>query len=68
MCSVEKTHLVIVLDVLQRVGHFLVETCVNPTFIINHPEIMNPLRKWHRTKPNLIESFELFVKKFEVIS
>ncbi|GJR61522.1 hypothetical protein Tco_1503684 [Tanacetum coccineum] len=29
------------------VGHFLEETCVNPTFIINHPEIMSPLTKGH---------------------
>nr|XP_009794826.1 PREDICTED: lysine--tRNA ligase-like [Nicotiana sylvestris] len=27
------------------VGHFLEETCDNPTFIINHPEIMSPLAK-----------------------
>ncbi|KAK1362036.1 Lysine-tRNA ligase, class II [Heracleum sosnowskyi] len=27
------------------VGHFLEETCVNPTFIIDHPEIMSPLAK-----------------------
>ncbi|THG04341.1 hypothetical protein TEA_018033 [Camellia sinensis var. sinensis] len=48
------------------VGHFLEETCVNPTFIINHPEIMSPLAKWHRTKPSLTERFELFVNKREV--
>ncbi|URE44703.1 lysyl-tRNA synthetase [Musa troglodytarum] len=48
------------------VGHFLEETCVNPTFIINHPEIMSPLAKWHRSKPGLTERFELFVNKHEV--
>ncbi|CAA7398475.1 unnamed protein product [Spirodela intermedia] len=48
------------------VGHFLEETCVNPTFIINHPEIMSPLAKWHRSKPGLTERFELFVNKREV--
>ncbi|MQL72469.1 hypothetical protein Taro_004803 [Colocasia esculenta] len=48
------------------VGHFLEETCVNPTFIINHPEIMSPLAKWHREKPGLTERFELFVNKHEV--
>ncbi|THG00001.1 hypothetical protein TEA_017538 [Camellia sinensis var. sinensis] len=37
------------------VGHFLEQTCVNPTFIINHPEIMSPLAKWHRAKPGLTE-------------
>ncbi|KAJ6819726.1 lysine--tRNA ligase [Iris pallida] len=48
------------------VGHFLEETCMNPTFIINHPEIMSPLAKWHRSKPGLTERFELFVNKREV--
>ncbi|GMH18206.1 hypothetical protein Nepgr_020047 [Nepenthes gracilis] len=48
------------------VGHFLEDTCLNPTFIINHPEIMSPLAKWHRSKPGLTERFELFVNKHEV--
>jgi lysyl-tRNA synthetase class 2 len=48
------------------VGHFLEETCVNPTFITNHPEIMSPLAKWHRSRPGLTERFELFVNKHEV--
>ncbi|KAL2920941.1 Lysine--tRNA ligase cytoplasmic [Bienertia sinuspersici] len=48
------------------VGHFLEETCVNPAFIINHPQIMSPLAKWHRTKPGLTERFELFVNKHEL--
>ncbi|MBA0628578.1 hypothetical protein Godav_023292, partial [Gossypium davidsonii] len=50
------------------VGHFLEETCVNPTFIINHPEIMSPLAKWHRSKPGLTERFELFINKHEAYS
>ncbi|XVE97102.1 hypothetical protein REPUB_Repub02eG0281800 [Reevesia pubescens] len=48
------------------IGHFLEETCINPTFIRNHPEIMNPLAKWHRSKPGLTERFELFVNKREL--
>ncbi|KAG5559681.1 hypothetical protein RHGRI_009261 [Rhododendron griersonianum] len=48
------------------VGHFLEEMCVNPTFIINHPEIMSPLAKWHRAKPGLTERFELFINKHEL--
>ncbi|XP_010276284.1 PREDICTED: lysine--tRNA ligase [Nelumbo nucifera] len=48
------------------VGHFLEVTCVNPTFIINHPEIMSPLAKWHRSKPGLTERFELFINQHEL--
>ncbi|KAJ3683226.1 hypothetical protein LUZ60_013453 [Juncus effusus] len=48
------------------VGHFLEETCVNPTFIINHPEIMSPLAKCHRSRPGLTERFELFINKHEL--
>ncbi|PON92219.1 Lysine-tRNA ligase, class II [Trema orientale] len=48
------------------VGHFLEETCINPTFIMNHPEIMSPLAKWHRSRPGLTERFELFVNKREL--
>ncbi|KAM0890820.1 hypothetical protein ACQ4PT_026807 [Festuca glaucescens] len=48
------------------VGHFLEATCVNPTFIINYPEIMSPLAKWHRSRSGLTERFELFINKHEV--
>ncbi|CAI9107011.1 OLC1v1006276C1 [Oldenlandia corymbosa var. corymbosa] len=48
------------------VGHFLEESCVNPAFIINHPEIMSPLAKWHRAIPGLTERFELFINKHEL--
>jgi lysyl-tRNA synthetase, class II len=48
------------------VGHFLEETCINPTFIMDHPEMMSPLAKTHRSRPGLTERFELFVCKREV--
>uniref|UniRef100_A0A7S3VQB8 Lysine--tRNA ligase n=2 Tax=Dunaliella tertiolecta TaxID=3047 RepID=A0A7S3VQB8_DUNTE len=48
------------------VGDFLEEQCVNPTFICDHPQLMSPLAKWHRSMPGLTERFELFVNKKEV--
>lgn len=48
------------------VGHFLEENFVNPTFIVDHPELMSPLAKYHRSCPGLTERFELFVCKREV--
>lgn len=48
------------------VGHYLEETCMNPTFIMDHPEMMSPLAKTHRSRPGLTERFELFVCKREV--
>ncbi|XP_008194003.1 lysine--tRNA ligase isoform X1 [Tribolium castaneum] len=48
------------------VGEFIEEQCVNPTFITEHPQIMSPLAKWHRSVPGLTERFELFVMKKEI--
>ena len=39
----------------QLVGDFLEETCVSPTFIMEHPQVMSPLAKWHRSVPGLTE-------------
>ncbi|KAI1850439.1 hypothetical protein JX265_001400 [Neoarthrinium moseri] len=47
-------------------GEFIEETAVNPTFITEHPKIMSPLAKDHRSKPGLTERFEAFVCKKEI--
>lgn len=47
-------------------GEFIEEKCINPAFITEHPQIMSPLAKWHRSKPGLTERFELFVMKKEI--
>jgi hypothetical protein len=39
---------------------------VNPTFICEHPEIMSPLSKSHRSKVGRTERFELFVLEKEI--
>ena len=48
------------------VGDLLEVNCVNPTFIMEHPQVMSPLAKWHRSKKGLTERFELFVCRKEV--
>ncbi|CAK9078343.1 unnamed protein product, partial [Durusdinium trenchii] len=42
-------------------GHFIEDRIVNPTFITEHPQVMSPLAKWHRSKEGLTERFEMFV-------
>lgn len=50
------------------VGEFIEESCVNPTFIIEHPQIMSPLAKYHRSEPGLTERLELFIMKKEIVN
>lgn len=50
------------------VGEFIEETCVNPTFITGHPQMMSPLAKYHRELPGLCERFEAFVCKKEIVN
>jgi lysyl-tRNA synthetase class 2 len=46
-------------------GAFIEPRCVQPTFLINHPQVMSPLAKWHRSKPGQVERFELFINELE---
>ncbi|BFZ61316.1 lysyl-tRNA synthetase [Saitoella coloradoensis] len=48
------------------VGEFIEESCINPTFIMNHPQMMSPLAKYHRSRPGLTERFEMFVATKEL--
>ncbi|KAF2092088.1 lysyl-tRNA synthetase [Saccharata proteae CBS 121410] len=50
------------------VGEFIEETCVNPTFITGHPQMMSPLAKYHRSNKGLCERFEAFVCKKEIVN
>ncbi|KAB0357055.1 hypothetical protein FD754_001211 [Muntiacus muntjak] len=55
-----------ILDDIYLVREFLEVVCINPTFICDHPQIMSPLAKWHRSKKGLTECFEMFVMKKEI--
>eukprot|EP00127_Corallochytrium_limacisporum_P005994 Clim_evm71s215 gene=Clim_evmTU71s215 len=48
------------------VGEYIEVECVSPTFITEHPQIMSPLAKYHRSKPGVTERFECFVATKEI--
>lgn len=48
-----------VLDKL--IGHYIEPHCEQPTFLVDHPQVMCPLAKWHRSRAGLTERFELFI-------
>lgn len=50
------------------VGHYIEPDCVNPTFLMEQPQLMCPLAKYHRSKPGLTERFELFINKKEFVN
>ncbi|KAF4543229.1 putative lysyl-trna synthetase protein [Lasiodiplodia theobromae] len=50
------------------VGEFIEEQCINPTFIMGHPQMMSPLAKYHRSQKGLCERFEAFVCKKEIVN
>ena len=47
------------------IGEFVEVLCINPTFLINQPQIMSPLAKPHRVLKGKTERFELFINKKE---
>jgi lysyl-tRNA synthetase class 2 len=50
------------------IAEYLEVSCTNPTFLMEHPMIMCPLAKYHRSKPGLTERFELFINKKEFVN
>ena len=56
------------LTLAQLVGEFIENQCLNPSFIVGHPQMMSPLAKVHRSRPGLCERFEAFVATREIWS
>ncbi|KFD55840.1 hypothetical protein M513_03279, partial [Trichuris suis] len=50
------------------IGDLIEVDCINPTFLMDHPEIMCPLAKWNRKVPGLTERFELFIACGEFVN
>merc|ERR1712004_81135 len=50
------------------IGEYLEEQCISPTFLCEHPVIMSPLAKYHRSKAGLTERFEAFCCKKEILN
>jgi lysyl-tRNA synthetase class 2 len=49
------------------VEHFIESSiCERPTFITDHPELMSPLAKYHRSSKGMTERFELFINGKEL--
>ncbi|KAJ3226910.1 Lysine--tRNA ligase [Clydaea vesicula] len=50
------------------IGDFIEVQCISPTFICDHPMMMSPLAKEHRSKKGLTERFEVFVATKEIVN
>lgn len=48
------------------VGELIETQCINPSFIVGHPQVMSPLAKRHRDINGLCERFEVFVATKEI--
>ncbi|KAK1442294.1 bacterial/eukaryotic lysine-tRNA ligase [Babesia gibsoni] len=51
------------------VGHYIEDRIGSrPTFVVDHPQCMCPLSKWHRKREDLSERFELFLCGRELVN
>lgn len=47
-------------------GEYVEPKLINPTFVMDHPAVISPLAKKHRSRDQLTERFEIFCSGFEL--
>jgi lysyl-tRNA synthetase class 2 len=52
--------------VLELYEQLVEDTLITPTFVEDYPESVRPLAKPHRTKPGLVEAFDLIINGVEL--
>jgi lysyl-tRNA synthetase class 2 len=52
--------------VLELYEQLVEDTLINPTFVEDYPESVRPLAKPHRSKPGLVEAFDLIINGVEL--
>jgi lysyl-tRNA synthetase, class II len=52
--------------VLELYEQLVEHTLVQPTFVVDYPESVRPLAKPHRSKPGLVEAFDLIINGVEL--
>jgi lysyl-tRNA synthetase class 2 len=50
------------------IAEYIEVQCDSPTFLIDHPQIMCPLAKYHRSKKGMTERFEMFINRKEFVN
>ena len=50
------------------IGHFIEPSCIQPTFLLNHPAFMSPLARPRPSNKHLSARFELFVAGRELMN
>ena len=50
----------------KMLGDFIEPHLIQPTFLIDYPEVMSPLAKSHPSKPGYVERFEAYIAGMEI--